>query len=77
VLLVMKPDSATGEHFGTGPARRRRWWSGRARRRGVEGDPAWTVADALAAAYTGRPYPREQEPVIALVEADRRTIGIR
>lgn len=34
----------------------------------LEGDPAWEVVDRIAEKYTGGPYSREQERVVALVE---------
>lgn len=42
----------------------------------IEGDAAWEIIDQLAIKYSGEPYPRGQERVVALVEPDRQTIGI-
>jgi hypothetical protein len=42
----------------------------------LEGDAAWQIIDQLAAKYTGAPYPRGQERVVAVVEPERQTIGI-
>ena len=42
----------------------------------LEGDAAWAVADRISAKYTGGPYPRDQERVVALVEPDRQTVGV-
>jgi PPOX class probable F420-dependent enzyme len=42
----------------------------------LEGDAAWTIIDQLAIKYTGQPYPRGQERVVAVIEPDRQTIGV-
>ncbi|MFD0690080.1 TIGR03618 family F420-dependent PPOX class oxidoreductase [Actinomadura fibrosa] len=42
----------------------------------LEGDAAWEVVDEIARKYTGQPYPREQERVVAVVEPERQTVGI-
>ena len=42
----------------------------------LEGDAAWEVVDQIATKYTGRPYPRGQERVIAVIEPERQTVGI-
>jgi PPOX class probable F420-dependent enzyme len=42
----------------------------------VEGDAAWPIIDQLAAKYTGAPYPRGQERVVAVIEPERQTVGI-
>ncbi|MET8157662.1 PPOX class F420-dependent oxidoreductase [Sphaerisporangium sp. NPDC005289] len=34
----------------------------------LEGDAAWTVVDRLADKYIGRPYPRDEERVVAVIE---------
>jgi PPOX class probable F420-dependent enzyme len=39
----------------------------------LEGDAAWTVVDEISAKYTGRPYPRDEERVVALIEPGRRS----
>jgi PPOX class probable F420-dependent enzyme len=42
----------------------------------LEGDAAWEIIDELSAKYTGAPYPREQERVVALIEPERQTVGV-
>lgn len=42
----------------------------------LEGDVAWEIIDQLAMKYTGEPYPREQERVVAVIEPERQTVGI-
>ena len=41
-----------------------------------EGDAAWTIVDRLATKYTGRPYSRGEERVVAVIEAERQTVGV-
>jgi PPOX class probable F420-dependent enzyme len=42
----------------------------------LEGDAAWEVIDRIAAKYTGQPYPRGQERVVALIEPSVQRVGI-
>ena len=42
----------------------------------LTGDEAWAVADAIAMKYIGRPYSRDQERVVCVIEPDRQTVGI-
>lgn len=42
----------------------------------LEGDAAWEVVDQIATKYTGRPYGRDQERVVALIEPDRQIVGV-
>jgi PPOX class probable F420-dependent enzyme len=42
----------------------------------LEGDAAWEIVDRIAMKYIGRPYPREQERVVALIEPDRQQVGM-
>lgn len=42
---------------------------GRVARR-VEGEEAWTIIDGLAQKYLGMPYPRGEERVVYLVDAE-------
>lgn len=37
----------------------------------LTGDDAWPVVDAISGKYTGGPYGRDQERVVALVRVDR------
>jgi PPOX class probable F420-dependent enzyme len=41
----------------------------------LEGDAAWEIVDEISIKYTGQPYPRGQERVVALVEPERQTVG--
>jgi PPOX class probable F420-dependent enzyme len=41
----------------------------------LEGDTAWEIVDRIATKYTGGPYPRGEERVIALIEPDRQSVG--
>ena len=43
----------------------------------LEGDAAWEVIDQIATKYTGAPYSREQERVVAVIEPERQTVGVR
>jgi PPOX class probable F420-dependent enzyme len=42
----------------------------------LEGDLAWEIIDQIATKYTGAPYPRGQERIVALVEPERQTVGV-
>jgi len=42
----------------------------------LEGDAAWEIIDQLSTKYTGAPYPRGQERVVAVIEPERQTVGI-
>jgi PPOX class probable F420-dependent enzyme len=42
----------------------------------LEGEAAWQVIDEVSAKYTGRPYPRDRERVVALIDPDRQTVGL-
>jgi PPOX class probable F420-dependent enzyme len=42
----------------------------------LEGDAAWTIVDHLAAKYIGRPYSRDEERVVAIIEPERQTVGM-
>ncbi len=42
----------------------------------LEGDAAWEIIDQLSAKYTGGPYSRGQERVVAVIEPERQTVGI-
>jgi len=43
----------------------------------LEGDAAWEVIDQLADKYIGAPYSRELERVVAVIEPERQTVGVR
>lgn len=42
----------------------------------LEGDEAWAIIDRVATKYTGQPYSRDEERVIAVIEAERQTVGL-
>ncbi|TDD19335.1 TIGR03618 family F420-dependent PPOX class oxidoreductase [Nonomuraea diastatica] len=42
----------------------------------LDGDAAWEIIDRISTKYTGRPYPREEERVVAVVEPERQTVGV-
>ena len=42
----------------------------------LEGDVAWAIVDQLAIKYTGQPYARGEERVVAVIEPERQTIGV-
>jgi PPOX class probable F420-dependent enzyme len=41
----------------------------------IEGDRAWEIVDRISTKYTGGPYSRGEERVVALIEADRQNMG--
>jgi PPOX class probable F420-dependent enzyme len=41
----------------------------------LDGPAAWEIVDRIATKYTGGPYPRTEERVVALIEPDRQIIG--
>jgi PPOX class probable F420-dependent enzyme len=41
----------------------------------LEGDAAWEIVDQISAKYTGGPYPRGDERVVALIEPHRQIMG--
>ena len=42
----------------------------------IEGDAAWEIIDQISVKYTGHPYPRGEERVVGVVEAERQTVGV-
>lgn len=42
----------------------------------LEGDAAWEVMDRIAERYTGQPYPRGQERIVALIEPSVQRVGV-
>lgn len=42
----------------------------------LEGDAAWAIIDRVTAKYTGQPYPRGEERVVAVIEAQRQRVGV-
>jgi len=43
----------------------------------LEGDPAWEIIDRLSTKYIGAPYDRSLERVVAVIEPERQTVGVR
>jgi PPOX class probable F420-dependent enzyme len=41
----------------------------------LEGDTAWQIIDRISTKYTGGPYSRGEERVVALIEPDRQSMG--
>jgi PPOX class probable F420-dependent enzyme len=42
----------------------------------LEGDAAWEVIDRIATRYTGQPYPRGEECIVALIEPSVQRVGM-
>jgi PPOX class probable F420-dependent enzyme len=42
----------------------------------LAGDAAWDIIDGLSRKYTGAPYPRGQERVVAVIEPGRQAVGV-
>jgi PPOX class probable F420-dependent enzyme len=42
----------------------------------LEGDAAWKIIDQISTKYTGKPYPRGEERIVAVIEPERQTLGI-
>jgi PPOX class probable F420-dependent enzyme len=42
----------------------------------LDGDAAWAIVDRIAVKYTGQPYPRDQERVVALIEPSVQRVGM-
>jgi PPOX class probable F420-dependent enzyme len=42
----------------------------------LEGDAAWEIVDQISMKYTGAPYPRGEERVVAVIEPERQTVGV-
>ena len=41
----------------------------------LDGDDGWEVVDRIAEKYIGRPYSREEERVVALIEPEHQSLG--
>jgi len=37
----------------------------------LEGDPAWAIVDRMSRKYEGKPYPRDLEMVVYLIEPEK------
>lgn len=42
----------------------------------MKGDAAWQIIDRISTKYTGGPYPRGEERVVALIEPERQKVGV-
>jgi PPOX class probable F420-dependent enzyme len=42
----------------------------------IDGDPGWQLVDQIAQKYIGRPYSRDLDRVIAVIEVDHQTVGV-
>jgi PPOX class probable F420-dependent enzyme len=42
----------------------------------LEGDTAWEIIDQISTKYTGNPYTRDEERVVAVIEPERQTVGL-
>jgi PPOX class probable F420-dependent enzyme len=42
----------------------------------LDGYAAWALIDQIQIKYTGQPYPRGQDRVVAVVEPEQQTVGI-
>jgi hypothetical protein len=44
--------------------------------RWLDGDAGWQIISRISSKYTGGPYTRGQERVVALIEPERQTVGV-
>lgn len=42
----------------------------------VDGEPGWEIIDRLSTKYTGGPYPRDLDRIVARIEPERQTVGL-
>ncbi|WP_062437038.1 PPOX class F420-dependent oxidoreductase [Herbidospora daliensis] len=42
----------------------------------IDGDAGWEIIDRLALKYTGQPYGRDQDRVVAVIEPELQRIGV-
>ena len=42
----------------------------------IEGDDAWDIIDPIQIKYTGQPYPRDAQRIVAVVELEHQTVGV-
>ncbi|TDW80919.1 TIGR03618 family F420-dependent PPOX class oxidoreductase [Kribbella sp. VKM Ac-2566] len=42
----------------------------------IDGDAGWELVDQIAQKYIGRPYGRDVERVIGVIEVDHQTVGV-
>ncbi|HEX5406240.1 MAG TPA: PPOX class F420-dependent oxidoreductase [Pseudonocardiaceae bacterium] len=41
----------------------------------IDGEAGWQIVDRISRKYTGNPYPRGQERVVAVIEPDRQILS--
>ena len=42
----------------------------------IDGDAGWEIVDRMSVKYTGQPYPREEERIVAVIEPERQKVGL-
>ncbi|MGW0204080.1 PPOX class F420-dependent oxidoreductase [Nonomuraea sp. NPDC003201] len=42
----------------------------------LDGDTAWEIIDQISTKYIGRPYTRDEERIVAVIEPERQTVGM-
>jgi PPOX class probable F420-dependent enzyme len=42
----------------------------------LEGDAAWEIVDQISTKYTGQPYSRAVERIVAVIEPEHQTVGV-
>lgn len=42
----------------------------------LDGDDAWEIIDRISTKYTGEPYSRDEDRVVAVIEPERQTVGL-
>jgi PPOX class probable F420-dependent enzyme len=42
----------------------------------LDGDAGWEIVDRMSVKYTGQPYPREEERIVAVIEPERQKLGL-
>ena len=42
----------------------------------LDGEAGWAVVDQIAAKYIGRPYGRDQERIVGLIDVDHQRVGL-
>ncbi|EWC60256.1 pyridoxamine 5'-phosphate oxidase-related, FMN-binding [Actinokineospora spheciospongiae] len=42
----------------------------------LDGDAAWAIIDRIATKYTGQPYSRDEDRVVAVIAPDRQAVGV-
>ncbi|TCC43359.1 TIGR03618 family F420-dependent PPOX class oxidoreductase [Kribbella sindirgiensis] len=42
----------------------------------IDGDAGWDLVDQIAQKYIGRPYGRDVERVVGVIEVDHQTVGV-